>query len=124
MKFVTATLLTAFLGYVICLYLPWWGFALTSFIVAVTIHQLPYRAVIAGFLAIFLFWGVYAIIIDANNGYLLSKKVAQILPFGGSVFLLILITALLGGLLSGFAALAGCYARKVERSYSKRLTNR
>lgn len=111
MKFFVALLLTAFLGYVAPLYLPWWGFSITSFIVAVAIPQKPIKAFLAGFLALFLFWGVYALILDIRNDHLLSQKVAMILPVG-SGFALILITALVGGLVSGLAALTGAYLRK------------
>lgn len=114
MKFIAAIVLTAFLAYVACLYLPWWGFAITSLIVAVAIHQFAYRAFIAGFLGLFLFWGVYTWVIDAANAHILSQKIAQILPLGGSYILLIFITAIVGGLVSGFAALTGCYLRKKQ----------
>jgi hypothetical protein len=48
---------------------------------------------------------------DVANAHLLSSKVAQILPLGGSYVVLILVTALVGGLLGGFAALTGAYLR-------------
>lgn len=112
MKFIVSILLTAFLGFVAPLYLPWWGFAFTSFLVALAIGQKPAKAFIAGFIALFLFWGIYAFVIDYNNQHLLSQKVAQILHVGSSI-VLIIITAFIGGLVSGFAALTGSYARRV-----------
>ncbi|MBS1936171.1 MAG: hypothetical protein JST96_19380, partial [Bacteroidetes bacterium] len=42
----------------------------------------------------------------------LSQKIAQVLPLGGSVVALILVTAFVGALVAGFAALAGSYVRK------------
>lgn len=113
MKFIVALLLTAFLGYVACLFLPWWGFAITSFVVAVAIFQKPGAAFLAGFTALFLLWGVLASILDEANGHLLSQKVAQILPLQGSYIAIILVTALLGGLVSGMAATTGSYLRKL-----------
>jgi hypothetical protein len=38
--------------------------------------------------------------------------VAQLLPLGGSGWVLVLLTAVLGGLVGGLAALAGCWARQ------------
>lgn len=111
MKFIVALVLMAFLGYVAPLYLPWWGFAVTSFIVALAIPLPPFRSFIAGFLALFLFWGIYAFIIDSNNQHILSQKVALILPVGSTIAL-ILLSALIGGLVSGFAALTGSYCRR------------
>lgn len=113
MKFIVTILLTAFLGYVAPLFLPWWGFVITSFIVALAIPQKPWSAFLSGFLALFLFWGIDAFFIDLANQHLLSTKIANLLPLNGSYLLLILVTALTGGLVSGFAALTGSLARKM-----------
>lgn len=112
MKFIVASLLTALLGYLFPLFLPWWSFAIPSFLVALFIHQRPWKAFLAGFVALLLLWGIYAVVIDNANQHILSFKVAQILPFKGSYIALIITTAIIGGLLSGMAALTGSYARK------------
>lgn len=114
MKFISAILLTAFLAYAIGVYgnLPWWLFAITSLIVAVCIHQRPGKAFLAGFLGLFLLWGVLCFMKDAANDHILATKVAGILPLGGSYIVIILVTALVGGLVSGFAAMSGSYLRK------------
>ena len=112
MKFIFALLLTALLGYTLPLFLPWWSFVITSFIVAVFIRQKPWKSFLAGFIALLLLWGVYAMIIDNANQHILSTKVAYVLPFHGSAVALIVTTAVIGGLLSGMAALTGSYVRK------------
>ena len=112
MKFIVALLLTAFLGYVAPLFFPWWSFAVTSFIVAFFIHQRAGFAFLAGFLGVFFMWGIYAFMLDAANQHLLSQKVAQILPLGGSSMLLLLLSACIGGLVSGFAAITASFTRK------------
>jgi hypothetical protein len=112
MKFTVSTILTALLGFAGALFFPWWIIAITSFIIAVFIHQRPFSAYAAGFSGIFTLWGTHAFIIDLQNHSLLSTKVAQILPVGGSPINLILITATIGGTVSGFAALTGSYTRK------------
>ena len=116
MKFVITILLTALLGYAAPLYFPWWSFAVTSLTVAVAIHQQPLKAFAAGFIALLLLWGVHAYIIDDANEHILSQKVANILPLGGASSVLIIITAFVGAIVSGFAALTGSFARgkKVE----------
>jgi uncharacterized membrane protein len=111
MKFTVSTILTALLGFAVGLFFPWWFIAVASFIVAVFIHQRPLPAYAAGFLGISLSWGIHAAFIDAQNHSILSAKVAQILPVGSSLNL-ILLTAFIGGLVSGFAALTGSYTRK------------
>ena len=114
MKFVTAIITTAILAFAIGLFtvLPWYSFAFTSFITALAIHQKPWKAFVSGFIAVFLVWGIYAYVQDSANQHILSIKVANVLPLGGSYIALILITAFIGGLLSGLAALAGAYCRK------------
>jgi hypothetical protein len=114
MKFLTSILLTALLAYGFGLFttLPWWSFAISSFVVALSIHQAPFKSFLSGFLGLFLLWIVLSAIIDINNEHILSTKVAQILPLGGSYIALILLTGLLGGLVSGFAALTASYTRK------------
>jgi hypothetical protein len=115
MKFIVVILLTALLGYAAPLYFTWWSFAVCSFIVALLIHQKPLIAFIATFLGLFLLWGIMAMIIDNANNHLLSQKIATLLPLQGSSVLLILITALIGGLISGFAGLTASLARKPNR---------
>src|SRR4051812_14396115 len=116
MKFIAALVLTALSGYLIPIFLPWWSFAITSFLIAVFIHQRPWKAFLTGFIALLLLWGIYAIIIDNANQHILSTKVAQILPFNGSYTALIITTAIIGGILSGMAALTGSYlSRDRER---------
>ena len=125
MRFILVLALTAFLGFLLPIFLPWWSFAITSFLVAVFIHQKPGRAFLAGFIALLLLWGIYATIIDSANQHILSTKVAQILPFNGSYMALIITTAIIGGLLSGMAALTGSYlSRDRDRERSNRNMSR
>jgi hypothetical protein len=114
MKFLTALLLTALLAFATGLYgiLPWWSFAVTSFIVAMAVHQKPGKSFLAGFAGLFLLWSILAFLIDSANEHLLATKVATILPLGGSYWVLILLTGLIGGLVSGLAAITGSYLRQ------------
>lgn len=114
MKFITALALTILLGFALGLYgqLPWWSYAISSLVVAITIHQKPGKAFLAGFLGMFLLWSVLAFMKDNANEHLLATKVAQILPLGGSYWVLILLTGIVGGLVSGLAALTGSFARQ------------
>jgi hypothetical protein len=112
MKFIASVLLTALLSFVMCLYTDWWAIAVAAFTVAILIHQKPVRSFLTGFIALFLLWGGLSWWIDMKNEHVLATKIAALLPFGGSIFLMILVTALLGALVAGFAALAGSYARE------------
>ena len=116
MKFITSLILTALLSFSASMYLPWWSIALAAFIAAVLIPQKPGKAFSAGFIALFLLWGILAYYIDVRNEQILSQKVAELIIKSKSSSLIILITALVGGLVAGFAALTGSYLRA---SYEK-----
>src|SRR4051812_40847854 len=111
MKFTIAVLLTALVAFAGALYLPWWFIAVAGFIVAVVVQQKPGKSFLAAFIGLFLLWFFHAMVIDSNNNHLLSTKVAGILPLGNSFFLLLLVTALIGALVAGMAALTGSYLR-------------
>jgi hypothetical protein len=118
MKFLIAVLLTAALGFVAGKFLPWWSIALVAFLVALLVQQSLGRGFLAGFLGIFLLWGVLALWIDVKNDGVLSQQIAKLLPLGGSSILLILVTGLVGALVGGFAAMTGSAvfpAKRVRR---------
>ncbi|MEX6687442.1 hypothetical protein QTN47_08075 [Danxiaibacter flavus] len=115
MKLVVSIILTALLGYAVCLFLPWWGFAVSSFLIGIIIHQKPSKAFAAGFAGLFLLWGFHAYFIDLNNQNLLAPKIADVLGIGSSGALII-ITAIVGGLVSAFAALSGSFGRTLIKT--------
>lgn len=111
MKFLTATLLTALLAFISGLFLPWWCMAITALLVAVLIHQKAGKAFLAGLAGVFLLWAGLAWWIDMKNNGVLSHKIASVLPLGGSSFVLIVVTGIIGGLVAGLAAMSGSYLR-------------
>ncbi|MDF2188868.1 hypothetical protein [Paraflavitalea sp. CAU 1676] len=112
MKFTVSIILTVLLAFAAGLYLPWWSLALAAFIVALAIPMKPWQNGLAGFTGLLILWGGLACWIDMANQHILSRKIAQVLPLGGSPIVLILVTALVGALVAGSAALTGSYARK------------
>lgn len=112
MKFIISLILTALLSFGACLYLPWWSIAIAAFIVAALIPQKPGKAFITAFIALFLLWGGLSFWLSNNNEHLLAHKVSLLILKMDSPYLLILVTALIGGLVAGFAALTGAFLRK------------
>jgi hypothetical protein len=112
MKLTVAIILTALLSFVAGLYLPWWSIAIAAFVSVLLIPLRRSRAFLAGFLGVFILWSLLALWIDIKNQGILSTKVAQIFPLGGSSFLIILVTAIIGALVGGFAALSASYLRR------------
>lgn len=116
MKFIIAIILTSLLSFITGLYISlWWAFAIVALLVAVLVHQKPGKAFFSGFLALFLLWGLLALWVDVKNEGLLSSKIASLLPLGGSGIALIFITAVIGGLIAGFAALSGSFLRSSRK---------
>jgi hypothetical protein len=124
MKFGVSVLLTIIASFAAGLYLPFWSVALVSFGVAAFISQKPGMAWLTGFVSILIFWGLLAFWIDAQNDSILSTRMASLFPLGGSSALLILITAVVGAIIGGLAALSGSFLRKYldERKVRSDLT--
>lgn len=110
-KFLVSTLLIALLSFVGGLFFPWWTIALAAFVVSALIPLKPLHAFFTGFLAIFLLWGIMALVIDQMNESILSSKIAAILPLGGSVYALIFVTAFIGALAGGGGAITGAFLK-------------
>ena len=115
MKFFTSFILTILLSFALCLFLPWWSIAVAACLVAVLIPQKPGKAFLTAFMALFLLWGGLSFWMSNNNDHILAHKVSPIVLFKmDSPVLLVLVTALIGALVAGFAALAGSYLRKTK----------
>src|SRR4026209_1563362 len=112
MKFFVAIVLTALLSFVAGIYIKWWWFfAIIAFVVALLVNQGSIKAFLSGFLGLFLLWAGLAWWIDIKNESVLSVKIAELLPLGGSAFALILVTGVIGGLVAGFAAMSAAFLR-------------
>ena len=112
MKFFISFILTALLAFAFCLFLPWWSITIAAFVIAALIPQKPAKAFFTAFIALFFLWGGLSFWMSNNNHHVLAHKVSQLILKMDNPMLLVLATALIGALVSGFAALAGSYLRK------------
>lgn len=112
MKLLIAIILTALLSFVGGLYLPWWSIAIAAFISILLVPMKSGKAFLAGFLGVFILWALLAWWIDMKNEHVLSKKIAEIFPLGGASIALILVTAFIGALVGGVAAMSSGFLRK------------
>lgn len=109
MLFLLILILTAIVQYLV----PWWGVvAVVPFAVAAWRARSAGGAFGAGFLSIALLWLLVAGWQSHANDHLLAGRMAQVLPLGGSTGLLLVVTALLGGLVGGISAWAGYLGRR------------
>lgn len=115
LKFFIAIFLTGLLAVALGLIMPYWSVAVAGFVVALAVRLRPGYAFLGGFLGIFLAWMIIAFVRDGANEGILSHRIALILPLGGSSFVLILLSALIGAVLGGFGALTGSYLARSLR---------
>ena len=64
-------------------------------------------SVFVPFLAVFIYFVIYAYMLSSVNNFILAKKIAILLPLGGNPYMLILVTGLIGGIAAGVAAMFG-----------------
>ncbi len=115
MKFFATFALTMLLGYAAFLFANetlWWIFAIGAFLAGWVVPLSSFKSWLAGFLAIFILWLALCYVADSGNAGIMSQKMANIIPLGGSSWALIFVAALVGGLVAGFAALTGSFIRK------------
>src|SRR5574338_639086 len=115
MKLIVAIILTALLAFIGGIYMQWWSLALAAFFIALLIPQKAGKAFLSGFLGVFILWAALAWRINMKNESILAKKIATVLPLGGNEYVLILVTAFIGGVVGGFAAMSGSYLRSSDR---------
>jgi len=102
MKFVVQVLATIVVCLILQLLLPWWSIAIGAAGVAYFSGNKGLISFMAGFLGIALLWSVFAVYIDIKTNSILTDKINQLLPLNAFV-----LTAMVGGLVGGFAALTG-----------------
>lgn len=114
MKFVIQFFAILVAAFIAQLFLPWYSLAVVA--LAMGYFFKSNANFLAGFLAIAVLWFLKAWWADAHTVSDLSTRVATILMVK-SKLILMLVTALIGGLVGGFATLTGAllkYKRKMR----------
>jgi len=88
-------------------FLPWWSVMLAAFIAAVIFPLKGAYVFFIPFLGIFCFWLGYTFMLSSNNDFTLASKIAVLLPLGGNPYVLIAVTAAIGGIAAGIAGVFG-----------------
>lgn len=122
MKFVTTTILIILFSFLVCLYFPWWSISIVAFIIPILIPQGHLASFISGFVALFLLWGIMSLWISISNGNILAHRVSLLIFKADNPYLLIIVTALIGAMVAGFAALTGSFLRKEKVGLKKSKT--
>jgi hypothetical protein len=114
MKLLIHIIVVLLVAWVLQIFLPWWTMAIGAFATGLVFRQSGFMSFVAGLVGVGLLWFAMAYYIDSSTGSILSSKVAAIFPTQ-TVGLLILVTAIIGGLVGGFASMTGgliSYKRK------------
>ena len=99
-----ATLVFAF---IFSFFLPWWSVMVAAFLSSILFSLKGVSLFTSPFLAVFIFWLGYSLMLSNANDFTLAKKIAILLPLGGNPYLLILVTGIIGGLAAGIAGVFG-----------------
>jgi hypothetical protein len=114
MKFLIQVIAILIVAFVLELFMPWWSIAIAAFAAG---YALKSKAnFTAGLLGIGLLWLIKAWLLDFASAAPLTERVAAI--FSLNKPLLMLVTALIGGLVGGFAAMTGALLKRNPPSNS------
>ena len=114
MKFLASLFLIALTAFALGLYLPWWSVAFAGFVISFFLYQKPVLAILTGYIAIFLLWGFLTILRSQANDHILAHRVSILILQKDSPNLLILVSALIGGITGGMGALCGSLLRRIR----------
>lgn len=99
--------------------LPWWTITIIAFLAALLFGRSSGKSFGAGFLAVAIAWAILALIKSIPNENILATRVATLFYLPGWYWMVV-ITAITGGLVSGFAALSGVLFKKALTKTKKR----
>ena len=108
---ITTVVLTFILGY----FFDWWTVAIAAFIGGFFLGTASGETFAKGMVAVLILWLLMVLYHHFSTQGILSNKIAQVLPVGGNVGILIIATVLIGGLVGGWAAMSGFFIRNLFR---------
>ena len=107
----TIIILTFIMGY----FFEWWSVAIAAFIGGTIFGTSGGETFAKGMAAVITLWLLMTLYYHFSTQGILSNKIAQILPVGGNVGVLIVVTVLIGGLVGGWGAMSGFLVRNLFR---------
>jgi hypothetical protein len=93
-------------------FLPWWVVAIAAFLAAFLVGKTSAQSFWSGFTAVFIVWTVLALFKSVPNDHILASRVVQLFPLPHNWIWLLLITAFIGGIVGGMAALSGILLKR------------
>jgi hypothetical protein len=93
------------------IFLPWWSIAIPGLILGYQFKLKPIPSFLWGFHGVFFLWAGQALYFHIANSGILSSRIAEMLGVG-SPWIVIFVTGVLGGLVSGLATMTGSLANQ------------
>lgn len=112
MKHLIYSIILIVIGALVGIYLPWYAMGVAFGLIAFVLNMPLKSSFLTGFLAGFVLWVVSALWLDIQHPSTLPSRMAQVFPLKGNVFVLFVLTGLLGGLFSGIWTWAGARLRQ------------
>ena len=118
MKLLIKLVFNAVGAYLLQWYLPWWSVVIAGFLISLILSSNGLISFISGFWGVGIYWFILAYMIDSTTNSILTERVSAIFFLPNS-FLMILLTAAIGGLVGGLGALTGGQLRELFRKTRK-----
>jgi hypothetical protein len=109
-KVLVKIIFIAALAYLLQNVFAWWVIVLAAAMINFIIYSKGLSSFVSGFLGIGFLWFFTALLTDINTDSILTEKVAAIFSLP-SATLLVVVTAIIGGLAGGFGGLTGSLLR-------------
>lgn len=109
------TAIIVVLALVMGYFFEWWTVAIAAFIGGAIFGKTSGETFAKGMTAIIMLWLLMVLYYHFSTHGILSNKIAQILPVGGNVGILIVVTAFIGGIVGGWGAMSGYLVRNLFR---------
>jgi len=114
MKDIFAFIAILILGFLAQTFIPfWWIIAVVCFIIGFAFIDEAKEAVIIGFISVFILWGVVALVKSYQNDFVLLNRLSELIP-GNSKAIVLLLTAVIGGLIGSFSTLSGYFLKTIN----------
>lgn len=95
----------------------WWVYCIVAFGVAFVLKLKPVEGLTIMAIGGILLWGGHAFLIDQGNDHLLSGRIASMLKMPSATVLL-LVTAIIGGLTAALSGLSGSLLNRLNTKKS------
>lgn len=109
-KVLVKIIFVAALAYLLQNVFAWWAIVLAAAMINFIIYSKGLSSFVSGFLGIGFLWFFTALLTDINTDSILTQKVAEIFSLPNAT-LLVVATAIIGGLAGGFGGLTGSHLR-------------